>query len=324
MEAWSRYDQPRPTSAIIGSFGMNVLVTGGAGLIGMALRSALAARGHVVTAIDVTDFDRGDGELQIVSLHNRAKLETLIAKKGIEAIIHCGAISGPMMAKGQPLVMVEANIDGSAMLLDLARIYAMRRFVFCSSISVYGDVGAATIVESTPLRPTSVYGATKAACEQLIQGFAVEYGLEGVSLRISRVYGPYRRANCHLGSIIRDAAAGRVTEIPCDPHFMYHYLHVDDVAEALIAALEVKTLTAREYNVGSGEALTMPEIAAIADKAIAGAKIKLMPGADDVPDVQTAFDVSRIGRELGWRSRLDLAKGLQSYRQAIEAGLAAS
>jgi UDP-glucuronate 4-epimerase len=303
---------------------MNVLVTGGAGLIGMALRSALTARGHSVTAIDVTDFNRGDAALQIVNLKDRAKLEALIAANGIEAIIHCGAISGPMMAKGQPLSIVEINIDGSATLLDLARVHGMRRFVFCSSISVYGDVGAATITEDTPLRPTSVYGASKVCCEQLIQGFASEYGLEGVSLRIGRVYGPYRRANCHLGSIIRDAIAGGVTEIQCDPQFMYHYVYVDDVAEALVVALEAKALPAREYNVGSGEALIMPEIAAVAREAIAGARIKLVPGADDVPDVQTAFDVTRIARDLGWRPRLDLAKGLRSYRQAIETGLAAS
>ena len=68
------------------------------------------------------------------------------------------------------------------MLLDLARLNHMRRFVSRSSISVYGDVGAAAITEDTPLRPTSVYGATKVACEQLIRGFAAEYGLEGVSL----------------------------------------------------------------------------------------------------------------------------------------------
>ena len=78
------------------------------------------------------------------------------------------------MAKGQPLHLVEVNIDGTAMLLDLARLNHMRRFVFCSSISVYGDVGAAAITEDTPLRPTSVYGATKVACEQLIRGFAAE------------------------------------------------------------------------------------------------------------------------------------------------------
>jgi UDP-glucuronate 4-epimerase len=303
---------------------MNVLVTGGAGLIGMALRSALIARGHAVTAIDVTDFNRGDAELRIVSLHDRDTLEALIVAQGVEAILHCGAISGPMMARGQPLLMVDVNVDGSAMLLDLARVHGMRRFVFCSSISVYGDVGEATIVEETPLRPTSVYGATKVACEQLIRGFAVEYGLEGVSLRIGRVYGPYRRANCYLGSIIRDAAAGRVTEIPCELRFAYHYVYVDDVAEALIAALEAKTLPTREYNVGSGEALTMPEIATIANEAIAGARIKLIPGADDVPDVQKVFDVSRIARDLGWRPRFDLASGLKSYQQAIDSGRAAS
>jgi UDP-glucuronate 4-epimerase len=302
---------------------MNVLVTGGAGLIGMALRSALAARGHAVTAIDITDFGRGDPDLKFLGLEDRAGLEGLIAEKGIEAIVHCGAISGPMMAKGQPLYLVEVNIDGTAMLLDLARLNHMRRFVFCSSISVYGDVGAAAITEDTPLRPTSVYGATKVACEQLIRGFTAEYGLEGVSLRIARVYGPYRRANCHLGSMIRDAGARRVTEIPCDPQFIYHYVHVDDVAEALIVALEAEALPAREYNVGSGQALTMPEIADIARKAVPGAAVRLAPGADDVPDVQAAFDVSRIARDLGWRPRLDLSSGLESDRQAIEAGRAA-
>ena len=219
---------------------MNVLVTGGAGLIGMAARDNLAARGHVVVAIDVTDFGRGDSHLKIVGLADRPGLETLIEEHRIDAIVHCGAISGPMLAKGQPLLLVEVNIDGTALLLDLARVHTMRRFVFCSSISVYGNVGAAVITEETALRPTSVYGASKVACEQLVQGFAAEYGLDGVSLRIGRVYGPYRRANCHLGSIIRDAAAARTTEIPCDPDFIYHYVHVDDVAEAIAAGLEAE------------------------------------------------------------------------------------
>ena len=123
--------------------------------------------------------------------------------------------------------------------------------------------------------------------------------------------------------MIRDAGAGRVTEIPCDPQFIYHYVHIDDVAEALIVALEAEALTAREYNVGSGQALTMPEIAEIAHKAVPGAAVRLAPGADDVPDVQTAFDISRIARDLGWRPRLDLSSGLKFHRQAIEAGRAA-
>jgi len=302
---------------------MNILLTGGAGLIGMAAREGLARAGHVVTAIDVTDFGRDDKSLRIIGLDNRDALEVLITEAGIEAIVHCAAISGPMMAKGDPLKIVSVNIDATALLLDVARVYNMKRFVFCSSISVYGDVGEAKITEETQLHPTSVYGASKVACEQLVEGFAVEYGLNGVSLRIGRVYGPYRRANCYLGDIIRNAETLDRTTIPCDPSFIYHYVHVDDVVNAIATVLTSPSFPRRAYNVGGGEALTMPQIATIASAAIDGADIALVPGADDVPDVQTDFDISRIADDLGWKPRLPLASGLRAYRNSILAGRSA-
>ena len=301
---------------------MKVLVTGGAGLIGMAVRAALQARGHGVVAIDITDFGRNDHDLIITGLNDRTRLQALIRTHGIEAIFHCGAISGPMLAQGQPMLLVNANIVGTATLLDIARDEGVRRFVFCSSISVYGDVGAAAITEATPLRPTSVYGATKVACEQLIQGFAAEYGLDGVSLRIGRVYGAYRRANCHLATMIRDAEAGRATAISCDPAFVYHYVYVEDVADAMIAVLEAPSLAAREYNVGAGEGLTMPEIAKRASSVLPGLEVALVPGVDDVPDVQTLFDVSRIARDVGWRPNFDLATGLADYQRKMPTNVA--
>jgi UDP-glucuronate 4-epimerase len=298
---------------------MNVLVTGGAGLIGMSLRKALAEKGHRVTAIDVTDFGRDDPGLEIMSITDRAALAELFARKAFDAVIHCGAISGPMMARGEPMKFVEVNIEGTALLLDFARRHRLRRFVFCSSISVYGNVGKADITEDTPLRPTSVYAASKVAGEQLVQAFAAEYGLSGVSLRIGRVYGPYRRGNCHLATLIRDAAAGEMTEIPCDPEFLYHYVYVDDVVEAQIATLTADAFSFSAYNVGSGEALAMPQIAEIARIAIPGANPTLVAGADDVPDVQTAFDVSRIAADLAWRPRFDLASGLKAHHGALHA-----
>src|ERR1700736_1776301 len=298
---------------------MNVLVTGGAGLIGVPLREALTARGHMVTAIDVTDFGRDDPGLEIISITDSAALADLFARKAFDAVIHCGAISGPMMAQGEPMKIVEVNIDGTALLLELARRHGLRRVVFCSSISVYGNVGKSVITEDTPLRPTSVYGASKVAGEQLVQAFTAEYGLSGVSLRIGRVYGPYRRGNCHLATLIRDAAAGETTEIPCDPEFLYHYVYVDDVVEAQIAALTADEFSFSGYNVGSGEALTMPQIAEIARTAISGANPRLVAGADDVPDVQTAFDVSRIAADLNWRPRFDLASGLKAHQGALRA-----
>ncbi len=302
---------------------MKVLLTGAAGLIGMAVRPMLENRGHRVIATDVTRFGHEVPGLQIMPLDDRAGLERLAGEHGIDAIVHCGAISGPMMARGEPLKLVAVNIDATAALLDLARRHGMRRFVFCSSISVYGDVGEATITEDTPLKPTSVYGATKVACEQLIQGFAAEYGLEGVSLRIGRVYGPYRRANCHLKTMIEDTAAGRSIAIPCDPAFVYHYVYAEDVAAAIAVALEASTLPARVYNVGSGEALTMPALLDLAAPAIPGLRAALVPGEDDVPDRQIRFDVSAIGRDLGWTPHFGMTAGLQAYRAAILSGQAA-
>lgn len=296
---------------------MNVLLTGAAGLIGMAVRPALEARGHRVIPTDVTDFGHGIPGLMRISLDDIAGFDDLARKHAVEAIVHCGAISGPMLAKGEPLKLVAVNIDATAALLDLARRLTMRRFVFCSSISVYGDVGLAPITEDTPLRPTSVYGATKAACEQLIQGFATEYNLDGVSLRIGRVYGPYRRANCHLKAMIEEMAAGRRVTIPCDPHFVYHYVYADDVAQAIATALETTALPSRSYNVGSGESLTMPAIVELARPVLPGLDVVLSAGADDVPDRQSFFDVTAIGRDFGWTPRFALTQGLSAYRAAI-------
>lgn len=298
---------------------MNILITGGAGLIGMPLRAVLTADGHAVTAVDITDYGRNDTDLTLVALEDHARLEALFSEKGFDAVVHCGAISGPMMAQGDPLKIVQVNIDGTARLLDSARRQGAKRFVFCSSISVYGDVGPGVITEETPLRPTSVYGASKVAGEQLVRGFSAEYGLDGVSLRIGRVFGPYRRGNCHLGELIRNAAERRPTEIPCEPDFVYHYVYVDDVVNALVRALKADALHSREYNVGSGEALTMPQIADIARRTIAGADPQLIAGRDDVPDVQTVFDVSKIAAEMGWSPRFDLAKGLLAQQRAYRA-----
>ncbi|MBE7246703.1 MAG: NAD(P)-dependent oxidoreductase, partial [Actinomycetospora chiangmaiensis] len=100
---------------------MNVLLTGAAGLIGMAVRPALEARGHRVVATDVTDFGHAVPGLHHVGFDDVAGFERLAEAHAIDAVVHCGAISGPMMAKGEPLKLVAVNIDATAALLDLAR-----------------------------------------------------------------------------------------------------------------------------------------------------------------------------------------------------------
>lgn len=296
---------------------MTVLITGGAGLIGMAVRTLLRTRGEPVLAVDMTNFGRDDPALHLLRLDDTARLETLAREAQVKAIVHCGAISGPMMARGRPQDIVAANIDGTAAMLDLARSLGVRRFVFCSSISVYGDAAGAVLEETRAPRPTSVYAGSKVAGEALVQAYAAEYGVDGVSLRIGRVYGPYRRAHCVLKTMIEDARAGRITRIPCAPDFPYHYVWVGDVAAAIAVCLDASVVPAPIYNVGSAEVLTMPAIAAIARSVLPGLQVELVEGADDVPDLQIAFPIDRLADDLAYRPRFDLARGLRAYADAL-------
>jgi UDP-glucuronate 4-epimerase len=301
---------------------MNILVTGASGLIGMALREQLSGGSDRVIATDATNYGREDAKLTVARLEDRSAMEKLIRQGAISHIAHCGAISGPMMARDNPMAIVESNIVGTATLLDIARRAAVKRFVFCSSISVYGDVGPGIITEDTPLRPTSLYGASKVAGEQLVRGFATESGFEGVSLRLARVYGPYRRADCHLGRLIRDVRAGRQTTIPSDPNFLYHYIYVDDVVDAIMLALTAPRLPQYEYNVGPEEVLTMPEVVARARKAIPGIAVSLVPGADEISDRQERIAISKIAADLKWKPRRDLVSGIANYAKRMPAAFA--
>lgn len=296
---------------------MSILITGGAGLVGMALRQRLAELGLPILATDAVSHGRNDPDLTIAQLTDQSAVEALFATQEITSVIHCGAISGPMLTRDNPGLVVDVNIGGTARLMDQARRHGVGRFVFCSSISVYGSVGPGRIDESTPLRPTSVYAATKVSGEALVDAFLTEHGLDGVSLRIARVYGPHRRGNCVIADVIRDHMAGGETRIPCDRAFMYHYVHVNDVVGAIIAALDAPHLPQRRYNVSGGEALTMPQIVATAEQVLPGARITMVPGQDDVPDIQQDFDISAIARDLGWRPGIKLARGIGLYAESL-------
>ncbi|MDB5563290.1 MAG: NAD-dependent epimerase/dehydratase [Hyphomicrobiales bacterium] len=296
---------------------MRVLVTGGAGLIGLAARRILAAQGHEVTAVDITDFGRNDSRLILMPLSDYAGLERIITERGIEAIVHGGGISGPVMARDNPLLVIDVNITATAHLLDMARRHQLRRFILLSSHVVYGDVGPGTITEEFPLHPGTSYAASKIAGEALVESYSREFGFSAASLRLTRVYGPYRRDNCFLRSMILDAAAGKTTVIPCDPGYLFHYIHVDDVAEAIAASLSAPTLARRSYNITSGQVLTMPEVIGIARGALPEARVEMVLGVDDAPDIQIDFDLARAAADLGWRPRFALQRGFSAYLAAM-------
>jgi UDP-glucuronate 4-epimerase len=304
---------------------VKVLVTGGAGLIGLAARRLLPAADHEIVATDLKGAGGDDPELLRADLRDAAAMEKIIVEHGIEAIMHGGGISGPVAAKNDPLRVFDINVAATAHLLDLARRHGLKRFLLLSSHVVYGDVGPGRIDEEFPFHPATSYAASKVAGEALVESYAREWGLSGVSLRVTRVYGPYRRDNCFLRRIILDEAAGRQTLIRCDPAFAYHYVHVDDLVGAIAAALAVDRPAHYAYNVTSGQVVTMPRLVEIAREVLPRANIGLLEGVDDAPEVQTDFDLSRIAADLNWRPSLTLEQGFPAYLASTRSiGLAAA
>ena len=152
-----------------------VLVTGAAGMIGGAVAKRLRMLGLDVIAVDVTDAGAGNLDIKLAPLEDLDRLRASVGSEPVNAIVHCGAISGPMLAKGDPPTIIRANVIGLTNVLALGLEHRIARFVFCSSIGVYGNAPGGPGPEYHTLKPTSLYGASKVAGEALLTGYAAEY-----------------------------------------------------------------------------------------------------------------------------------------------------
>ncbi|GJD54023.1 dTDP-glucose 4,6-dehydratase [Methylobacterium crusticola] len=289
-----------------------ILVTGAAGLLGNMVRQMLEARGNRVIAVDrtpgrgtcspITECDLGD----VHRLHE-------LARDGLEGVIHCGAHSGPMVARDNPFSMVAVNIVGTANVLEVARVQGASRLVYCSSTSAYGPTPPAPVPEDIAMRPTTVYGASKVAGEQLVSAYAAQYGLDGTSLRLSWVYGPRRSTDCAIRTMITDAQAGRPTRLPFGRDFPRQYIYVEDAAGALVAAFDKTDLPRRIYTITGGTYMTLGEVADLVRSIFPRADIELGAGPDPFDDVQQRFEIAAAERDLGYAPRHSLESGIRAY-----------
>ncbi|WP_108662884.1 NAD-dependent epimerase/dehydratase family protein [Acuticoccus kandeliae] len=293
------------------------LVTGASGLVGQRVMKKLTEAGRDPVGIDLA---RKPGHLpvEIVDLGDIHRLHAVTLAHGITEIVHCGAVSGPMVMVDNPHAIVVANVLGTTNILELARIHKMRRVVFCSSTSAYGPTPKPTSEsgmwkEDAPLNPANVYGATKVACEALINGYRKQHGVDGVSIRLSWVYGPGRTTDCIIRDMIEDAFAGRQTRIAYGEGFPRQFIHRDDAAAALIAALDAPECPLPAYTATGGEFIPLGRVAALVKAELPDADIVLEPNDDPQDEWQYRFDISAIEADLGYRPTHPFADGVKEY-----------
>ena len=301
-----------------------VLVTGAAGLLGRTVRARLEAEGTMVIATDLVEDGAGKRPLLQADLTDIHRLHAITSGRPLDGIVHCGAFSGPMVGLDNPYRLVAVNVMGTVNLLELARIRGVRRLVCCSSTSAYGDTPPAPVTEDVALHPGSVYGATKAAIEPLVEGYARQHGVDGVSLRLSWIYGPGRTTDCVIRSMITHTLQGQPMRLGWGADFPRQFLHVDDAARALVLALRAPVLSRRTYNVTGERIVTLGELAGIVGKLLPAADIRVEPGPDPLDDRQAEFDTRAARRDLGFRPEITLEAGIERYADWLRARLQAA
>jgi nucleoside-diphosphate-sugar epimerase len=299
----------------------HVLITGAAGLIGAAARRLLEAQGRPVVAVDRETSVVEGRPVEACDVTDPHALHSVARRATLSGVLHCGAFSGPMVAADRPLAMVEVNIGGTGHVLELARRVGDVRVVFCSSTSAVGPTGpgVAPIPEAIPLNPSTVYGASKAAGEALVGAYARQFGVDGVSLRLSWVYGPRRATACVIRAMLEDAMAGRPTRLPWGADFPRQYIHVDDAAAALVAALDRPRLPQSVYFATGDDHRTLGAVADVVRRVEPAADITLAEGPDPGDDRQDRFDISAASRDLGWAPRIGFEEGVRAYRDWLRA-----
>lgn len=303
----------------------SILVTGASGLIGQQTLNRLQRLGRKAVGIDITSKP-GQISVHIADLGDIHRLHRIVSQESVSSVIHCGAVSGPMVMVDNPYGIVQANIVGTANIIELARIHRMRRVVFCSSTSAYGptDEPVATsngVPENVVLRPASVYGATKVAGEQIVAAYRKQHGLDAVAVRLSWVYGPGRTTDCVIRTMIEDAHGGRRTQLEWGLDFPRQFIHVDDAVDALLAAHDAVTCPGAVYTATGGSFLTIGEVAEVVRQVLSHADIHIQPGPDPLDDYQHCFDISAIERDLGFHPRISLEEGVDAYAQWLKSPL---
>lgn len=297
----------------------SVLITGAAGLIGNAVRRKLEDRGTNVIAIDrmaATIDGREVRECDVTDIHG---LYAIARAHDIGAIVHCGAFSGPMVSPDHPIQMVQVNIGGAANIGELARIIGGVRVVFASTATAYGVTPPAPVSEATVMVPDTMYGASKAAAEHVMNAYKLQFGIDTVNLRIGWVYGPRRSTTCLIRQMLINAMAGKPTQIPYGRDFPRQYLHIDDACDAMIAALDRPNLPQQAYNITGGSWLTLSEVAETVMRVVPGARVEVASGDDPGDMWQERFDISAAERDLGYRPTISLEEGIRSYLDWLKA-----
>jgi UDP-glucuronate 4-epimerase len=311
----------------------HALVTGGAGFIGSHLVDALLADRWQVTAFDNFDpfYDRAIKERNVAP-HNRnphyrlvrgdlRDLETMRAELAgaYDAIVHLAARAGVRPSIQDPIGYQEVNVRGTQNLLELAREWGARHFVFASSSSVYGvNPRVPWSEDDHVLQPISPYASTKVSGELLGHVYSHLYGIRFLALRFFTVYGPRQRPDLAIHKFARLMLDGKPIPVYGDGSTRRDYTYIDDIIQGVRAAMTYTSSAYEVINLGNNDTVTLTEMIGGLEEAL-GTRTRIerlpeQPG--DVP--QTWASVEKAHRLLGYRPTTPYREGVKRFAEWLQ------
>lgn len=287
---------------------MRVLVTGSAGFVGRHIIRKLAERGHSAFGIDIREADAAK---RVDVRHGRA-LDEAFGRIGPECVVHLAAFISPPESMAKPLKYIGNNTVGTVNALESSRKFGIRKIVYFSSAAVYGEPSEYPLRESSPVGPVNPYGASKLMSEKAVEGYSSSYGLSYIIFRPSNIYGigqnpEYAGVMHAFASAI---AGGKNPVIFGDGNQTRDFIHVNDVAEAVVSALEGEARNL-VMNLSSGKSTTVNFLAEMFKRAY-GKDINFIYGPPREGDIyRSELSNELIIRALKWSPQVNLQDGLR-------------
>ena len=308
---------------------MNFLVTGGAGFIGCHVCERLLRDGHAVWALDdlnnfydpkiklanVRDLQTQSKRFTFAQgdLTDRACLDNLLGGVKFDQIVHLAARAGVRPSLEQPALYQRVNVEGTAHLLEAARLNRVKKITVSSSSSVYGVNSKVPFSESDPIfSAISPYAASKLACEALGHVYHHVYGMDIAMLRFFTVYGPRQRPDLAIHKFARLISAGKPIPVFGDGSTARDYTYATDTVDGVIACTQ-KEFGYEIFNLGESQTVTLSRLIELLEKHLGKRAIidRQPPQPGDVPI--TFADISKAGKMLGYYPRIKIEEGMRLF-----------
>lgn len=303
----------------------NILVTGSSGFVGLPMADRLVTEGCAVLGYDPVpvpeghDFEAVRGDLQDVH-----QIYRLLNQHRIDTVIHSGAVSGSMLLRDDPYRVAQLNMFGTTHLIEAARAIGVPKFVYVSSVSAYGNTPPGPVDVEAPMRPGSVYSATKGAGDLLVMAYRTQYDMDAVSLRVGGLYGPGRTTWCVIKTMVENAVAGEATRFDWGADQSRVHLYIDETVEAILRAAKAPERAPQPiYNVTQPDLVTLPRIAEIVKEQMPGTEITFEPGGSVLMYKREPFDVTATARDFDFTPEIGIEDGIARYLAWEKARVAA-